>query len=98
MLLKSKSKSNLLAIQLIILQLPCLIHSSCNLDIYYQILLHGLTFLPIQNFENVKLQSHLSVETLLWGMAKQTTIKVTSNELKTNGIPVLISLCQEKNT
>jgi hypothetical protein len=65
---------------------------------YYRILLHGSTFLPIQNCENIKLQSHLSVETLLWGTVKQTTFKVTSNESKTNCIPVLISLCQGKNT
>jgi hypothetical protein len=31
-------------------------------------------------------------------MAKQTTIEVTSNELKANGVPVLISLRQGKNT
>jgi hypothetical protein len=31
-------------------------------------------------------------------MAKQKTIKVTSNESKTKGIPVLIFLCQGKNT
>jgi hypothetical protein len=98
MLLKSKSKSKLLAVQPIIFQPTCLIHSSCDLDIHYRILLHGLTFLPIQNFENFKLQSRLSVETLLWGMAKPTTFEVTSNELKANGVPVFISLHQGKNT